>query len=41
MIHKRSFVNLSRTVLVSLALVQPSAAATLTNGYTIGNGLLG
>ena len=41
MIHKMSFMNLIRTVLVSLAVIQTSSAATLTNGYTIGSGLLG
>ncbi len=30
-----------KTFLVLLALIQTAAAATLTNGYTIGSGLLG
>ena len=41
MTHKTTIMNLIKTVLVSLALVQTSAAATLTNGYTVGSGLLG
>jgi hypothetical protein len=41
MINKTTFKNLIRTVLFSLAVIQPSAAAMLTNGCTIGSGLLG
>jgi hypothetical protein len=33
--------NLIKTILVWLAVIQTSGAATLTNGYTIGSGLLG
>ena len=41
MIHKTPYMNLIGAVLVSLTLIQRSAAATMTNGYTIGSGLLG
>jgi hypothetical protein len=41
MINKTTFKNLIRTVLFSLVVIETSAAAMLTNGYTIGSGLLG